>query len=194
MPKKQTPTTMQELIWAPGAAGLLMLTVGGVALLAGILSGLGNGYPWLFPSLDPTAYLQAESSAHPASRFYNTVAGHAIGLLAGFAAVFALGAYHDPVLLTAHQLTWGRALASAIALALTLLIALALNASHPPAGATTLLVALGAFKIEDIPAVVVGVLIAAVAGELLRRARLGQLSLGASQTERRPASQPKPPG
>jgi CBS-domain-containing membrane protein len=151
------------------------------------------GYPWLFPSLGPTAYLQAESPAHPASRFYNTVVGHGIGLVAGFLAVFLLNAYTDPVVLVSHSLTWERAGAAALALALTLGVALLLKASHPPAGATTLLVALGAFKLEDIPTVVAGVLIVAVVGELARRLRLGQLRPTTARPEARlPAPTPKP--
>ncbi|MEA2574680.1 MAG: hypothetical protein QOH93_1978 [Chloroflexia bacterium] len=193
LPKRQTPTSQQDVVWAPTAAGLLMLVVGVLALVAGWLAGMANGFPWLFPSLGPTAYLQAESPAHPASRFYNTVVGHMVGLAAGFAGVFALGAYNDPVVLVKHELTWGRAGAAAIALALTLLVALLLKASHPPAGATTLLVALGAFKIEDILTVVAGVLIVAVAGEAVRRMRLGQLTLRKERIEeRRPAPKPKP--
>ncbi len=193
MPKHQAPTNQQELVWAPGVGGVLMLVVGGVALLAGALAGMPGGFPWLFPSLGPTAYLQAESPAHPAARFYNTVVGHGIGLVAGYLAVFALGAYSDPVVLVSPELTWGRAVAAALALALTLLGALLLKASHPPAGATTLLVALGAFKIEDILTVVAGVLIVAVAGELARRLRLGQLRPGSDQPPARlPAPKPKP--
>jgi hypothetical protein len=54
---------------------MLMLAVGLVSLL------LGRSF--LFPSLGPSAYLQAENPAHPSTRFINTVAGHLIGLLAG---------------------------------------------------------------------------------------------------------------
>ena len=193
LPRRETPSTQQNIVWAPTAAGLLMLVVGGVALVGGMIAGLPGGYPWLFPSLGPSAYLQAEAPGNPASRFYNTVVGHLIGLAAGFAAVFALNAYYDPVTLVAHELTWGRAVASAIALALTILVCLLLKASHPPAGATTLIVSLGSFKIEDIPSVVIGVLIVAVAGELVRRMRLGEVTMRQERQEARlPAPKPKP--
>jgi hypothetical protein len=195
LPKRQTPSTQQEIVWAPLAGGALMLVVGGVALLAGLLMGMPAGYPWLFPSLGPTAYLQAASPALPTARFYNVVVGHGVGLLAGFGAVFLLNAYQDPAALVAHELTWGRAVAVAVALTLTLLLALLLKASHPPAGATTLLVALGTFKIEDIPSVIIGVLIVAAAGELVRRARLGHLTARRERREERlPAPKPKPQG
>jgi hypothetical protein len=56
---------------------------------------------------------------------------------------------------------------------LTLLICLLLKASHPPAAATTLLVALGAIKTrQDAFNVVAGVLLIAVFGETARRLRL----------------------
>jgi hypothetical protein len=48
-----------------------------------------------------------------------------------------------------------------------------LKASHPPAGATTLLVALGALKTQtDLVNAAIGILAIAVFGEILRRLRL----------------------
>jgi len=71
-----------------------------------------------------------------------------------------------------------RVWAAAIAPFLTLLIAPVLRASHPPAGATTLIVALGSFRTwNDVVAVIVGVLLIAAFGEGLRQARLGHFSL-----------------
>jgi hypothetical protein len=165
LPKTFTPAALPEFIWSPMAAGALMVLVGGIACLA--------GQPWLIPSLGPTAYLQAETPAHPASRFYNTVVGHLIGLLAGFAAVAIFNAWQSPGVLTDHQLVLARVWASAVALGLTLLIALFLRASHPPAGATTLLVALGAIRtVQDALNAMAGVLIVALFGAAFRRARL----------------------
>jgi hypothetical protein len=71
-------------MWAPLAAGRLMLAVGLVAVIA--------GRPFLVPSLGPTAYLQAAEPAHPSSRLYNTREGHLVGLGAGFLAVALRGA------------------------------------------------------------------------------------------------------
>src|SRR3954447_26034468 len=178
LPRIEKPTNMQELAWGPIVSGILMLIVGVV--------GLAVGRPWLFPSLGPTAYLQAESPSNPASRFYNTVIGHFVGIAAGLAGIGIFHAWNDPVVLKAQQLTAGRVGASAVALGLTLLLALALKASHPPAGATTLLVALGTFQTADaVLNVVAGVIIVAVAGELLRRARLGELSMRPERKEER---------
>lgn len=165
LPKTPTPAAMFEIMWAPLGGGLLMVAVGISAWLAGM--------PWLIPSLGPTAYLQVENPAHPSARFYNTVVGHAIGLAAGLFAVFILGAGETPGVLTDHQVVIGRVWAAAIALTLTILIALLLKASHPPAAATTLLVALGAIKTQsDFVNAAIGVVAIAVLGEILRRLRL----------------------
>jgi hypothetical protein len=165
LPKTPTPAATFEIVWAPLGGGLLMIAVGISAWLAGM--------PWLIPSLGPTAYLQVENPAHPSARFYNTVVGHAIGLAAGMFAVFVLGARGIPSVLGDHQIVLARVWAAAIALTLTILIGLVLKASHPPAGATTLLVALGALKTQsDFINAAIGVLAIAVLGEILRRLRL----------------------
>ncbi len=80
------------------------------------------------------------------------------------------------MLSTAH-LTPVRIGASALAVALTILVGILLHASHPPASATTLLVALGGFRptLRDALIVIAGVLIVATIGEFLRRVRLGQV-------------------
>jgi hypothetical protein len=165
IPKMPTPASLPEIIWAPLGGGVLMIAVGLSAWLAGM--------PWLIPSLGPTAYLQCENPAHPSARFYNTVVGHAIGLAAGLFAVTILQANGSPGLLIDHQIVLVRVWAAAIALALTILIGLMLKASHPPAAATTLLVALGALKTRnDFINAALGVLIVALFGEALRRTRI----------------------
>lgn len=126
--------------------------------------------------LGPTAFLQAENPELAASRFYNVVVGHLIGLGAGFCSLAVLNAWQSPAVLTSHQLTPVRVWAAVLAVALTVLLLLLLRASHPPAGATTLLVALGALQTKtDAFNVIIGVLIIAVAGEVLRRIRLGKM-------------------
>ena len=157
-----------ELVWAPLAGGVLVLIPG--------LIGLAAGNPWLFPSLGPTAFLQAANPQQPSSRFYNTLMGHLLGIAAAVIAVLVIGATAEPSVLATHQLFPRRVWASALAIALTLLFQLLLRANHPPAAATTLLITLGGFSPtwKDISVIVVGVLIMAVAGEIVRRARLSQ--------------------
>src|SRR3954447_11712584 len=102
-----------DLIWGP-------LTVGGLLLAVGLL-GLAAGQPWLFPSLGPTAFLQAEKPGQASSRFYNTVVGHLVGLGAGMAAVSLLGASSAPGVLSSHELVPVRVWAAALSGALTML-------------------------------------------------------------------------
>jgi CBS-domain-containing membrane protein len=124
----------------------------------GVLA-LLTGQPWLLPSLGPTAYLLAEMPAHPSTRPYNIIAGHVLGLAAGFVAVWVTGG--------------SQVGAAVLALGLTLLATLVLQAPHPAAGATTLLVALGALSTPlDALLVVMGATIVAVMGIGLRGLRL----------------------
>jgi hypothetical protein len=169
-PKRpQALSSIPDTIWAPLSSGVLLLIVG--------IAGLLVGRPWLLPSLGPTAVLQAENPAHPTSRAWNVVMGHVGGLLTGFAAVFLFGAADAPAVLVAKQITPERVAAAVLAIVLTVLIGILLRASHPPAAATTLLVALGSIAtVEDVVNLMAGVLILGVVGELARRARLGRLA------------------
>jgi len=147
-------------------AGFLTLVVGGLGLLAGNLL-------WLFPSLGPTIYLQTEAPDQPPSQIKNVIGGHFI--LAGYLAVFALGIAYEPSVFTLGNLTTARVFAATIAMVITEGGVLLAGVSHPPAAATTLLIALGVFKATFLDAsfIVAGVVIIAVVGEFFRRLRLG---------------------
>ncbi|MGI2905226.1 HPP family protein [Tolypothrix sp. VBCCA 56010] len=163
------PNPVPDYIWAPFASGGLMLLVG--------LLGLAVHQPLIFPSLGPTAFLQAEQPDQPSAKFYNVVVGHLLGLFAGLLAVKLLGADNAPSVLGTAQLAPVRVWAAVLAGMLNMLTGLLLHASHPPAAATTLLVALGGFKptIDSIVTIMTGVFIVAVVGEALRQIRLRQL-------------------
>jgi hypothetical protein len=143
-----------------------MLAVGALGVIA--------GQPWLFPSLGPTAFLQAEYPELPASRWGRTVGGHLVGLGMGALGVWAFGVVGAPPALGPGSLVPGRIEAAAFAVAATIAVSLLLRVSHPPAASTTLLVALGSLRItvHDIGAVVIGLLVVASLGELFRRLRL----------------------
>ncbi|EYD77710.1 hypothetical protein Rumeso_00668 [Rubellimicrobium mesophilum DSM 19309] len=140
-----------------------------VMVVIGLL-GLWAGKPWLFPSLGPTIFLQAVTPDQPSARPWNTLTGHALGVIAGFAALFLLHAQNDPPTLSAGVLTGGRVAATALAVGLTVALQLALKAEHPPAAATTMLISLGGLKPDwsTVLVIAAGVVTVAVLGEGVR--------------------------
>ncbi len=168
----QRPTSISsipDLVWGPATAAIQLLITGVLGLVA--------GSPWLVPSLGPTAVLVALMPAHPTARAWNTFAGHLGGLLAGFAAVWLAGAAGAPTVMGDHVLVASRVLAATIAIALTILAGAVLRASHPPAAATTLLVALGGIQTADQAlALMAGVVVITVVGEGLRGIRMHRLA------------------
>jgi CBS domain-containing membrane protein len=113
------------------------VTIAVLALLA-----LVSRNPFVFPSLGPTAYLLFFSPLGKTSSPRNTVLGHAIGLVCGYVAFVATGAGALPF--GVHPgIFWPRILAAALSLSATGALMVLLDVSHPPAGATTLIVSLG---------------------------------------------------
>ncbi len=159
---------LPDIVWSPLATGFLMVVPGVI--------GVATGYPLLFPSLGPTAFLQATTPQLPSARPYNVVVGHAMGIVAGYTSVFLLGVSGDPSVFAAHSLTPGRVWASVLAVMLTKVLQLLSKSIHAPAAATTLLIALGGFRPmwNDFAALSFGILITAVLGEIVRQMRLAQ--------------------
>jgi CBS domain-containing membrane protein len=123
------------------AAGFMF--VGGfltIALLAGVA--MVSGTPFVFPSLGPTAFLFFSRPTAPAASPRNALYGHAIGILCGYAALWLVGLQDAPsaMLEGVHA---RRVLAAALSLAATGALMILLQVTHPPAGATTLIVSLG---------------------------------------------------
>jgi CBS domain-containing membrane protein len=113
------------------------ITIGVLALLA-----LVSRNPFVFPSLGPTAYLLFFSPLGKTSSPRNTIFGHAIGLVCGYVAFVLTGAGALPFGM--HPgIFWPRILAAALSLSATGALMVLLDVSHPPAGATTLIVSLG---------------------------------------------------
>lgn len=113
------------------------LTIGLLALLA-----LVSRNPFVFPSLGPTAYLLFFSPLAKASSPRNTILGHLIGIVCGYVAFVVTGAGAQPF--GVHLgIFWPRILAAALSLSVTGALMVLLGVSHPPAGATTLIVSLG---------------------------------------------------
>ena len=113
------------------------ITIGLLSLLA-----LLTGSPFVFPSLGPTAYLFFFSPLAEVSSPRNTILGHAIGLACGYAA-FVLAVASSPPFGMNPGVHGPRLLAAALSLSATGALMAFLRVSHPPAGATTLIVSLG---------------------------------------------------
>lgn len=149
-------------VWVPLASAITL----GVAALIALLT----HRVILFASLGPTAVMIIQQPLLSSTKAYNAVAGHMIGLGSGFLAVWLLGIAAAPSVFVAHTVSGPRVCAALIALAVAMALETTLNAQHPPAASTTLLAALGSFKITwtDTWEVLVGVIAVTVVGELLR--------------------------
>ena len=102
-----------RLVWAVYVCINGFVTIGLLALLA-----LLTGSPFVFPSLGPTAYLFFFSPLAEASSPRNTIVGHAIGLICGYAA-FALTAAYAPPFAIQAGVHGARVLAAALSLSAT---------------------------------------------------------------------------
>lgn len=150
----------------PLLAGAVMAIIGVLAWLAGM--------PWLFPSLGPTIAIQAQAPDTRVARPWNVVVGHAIGAIVGFASVWLTGAVRQAPVNVAHQITAARLVAAALAVMLSMAIQHALDADHPPAQATTLLIVVGALDAgyEGALVIAIGIILVALLGEAVRRSKL----------------------
>ena len=117
--------------------GLLLSTTAVLAWLSGL--------PMLFPSLGPSAFVLALFQESEATAPRRVIGGHAIGVVAGLVAYHLLAsgvsmtAAADPASLEGLRL----AASGVLATTLTAGGMLATETRHPPACATTLIVALG---------------------------------------------------
>lgn len=107
--------------------------------------GIAAKEPWVFPSLAPSLFVLAETPRQPTARPQNVLVGHLVGLAAGWLGLVATGLQSHPSAVQ-EGLHWSRVLACVIAVGLTAVVLPAIGLSHPPAGATTLIVALGVLR------------------------------------------------
>jgi hypothetical protein len=117
-----------------GGSAVAVAVAGAVALI--------THQPWLFPSLGPAVMLHVDKPLSQESHPRNTLIGHAVALTAGYGFLLVCGLTTHPSVLQ-EGVTVPRIIAAAGSLAVTALVLLLLQASHPPAGATTLIVSLG---------------------------------------------------
>jgi CBS-domain-containing membrane protein len=126
--------------------------------------------PLVFPSLGATAFLIFETPMAEIGTPRNTIVGHTVGILAGAVSLAIFGLLNAPSLYVSG-LTLGRVCAMALAVALTGGVLRLIRAAHPPAGATTIIVASGLLHTpRQMLDVLVGVVLLTIAGWLLNRA------------------------
>jgi hypothetical protein len=127
-----------------GNRGNAVYTFIGSLLTIGI-SGLvawGLDEPFLFPSLGATAFLMFETPLAEVSSPRNAIIGHLVGAAVAFFWLWVFGLIDMPSAIQAG-FTGERVAAIALSLAFTGGILRLIRAAHPPAGATTVIVALG---------------------------------------------------
>jgi hypothetical protein len=130
----------------PSLADALRTTGRVCSLLVALVAlAWGSGYPYLFPSLGPSAYALAVSPSAATSRPQRVVGAHLFGVVGGLLAYHSLAAgltvAQPPPALSLDSL---RLAASALlSLGLTSLAMLTTDLRHAPACATTLIVSLG---------------------------------------------------
>lgn len=140
------------------------ITIGLLALLA-----LVTRNPFVFPSLGPTAYLLFFAPLGKSSSPRNTICGHAIGLICGYAAFVMTSAGAQPFGMP-PTIFWPRILAAALSLSATGAFMALLDVSHPPAGATTLIVSLGIIsKPHELVIIEVAVLLLVIQALVINR-------------------------
>ncbi len=165
MTDNATAAKCPNFLLPAGLSGIVLAIIGALGWLSGI--------PWLLPSLGPTLAIQTSTPLHASARMRNVAFGHAIGLAAGLLAVYLTGAAHAPAVMdmVKDTLSLDRVAASVMAVALSLAVQHRLKLMHPPAEATTLIVALGG--VEPTPAgaltVIAAIALVTVLGEAARR-------------------------
>jgi cytochrome c biogenesis factor len=166
-----------DVFWGTLGEGGLVLAMAAISWAA--------KQPVIFASLGPTAYELVEQPQLRSAKPYNIIAGHLIGVGAGFLALYLTNAWADPNPMRTAVMTTGRVWAVALAAAFTTVFSLLLRAGQPAALATTLLIALGSMQtLRDGLAIVAGVVIITVIGEPVRRFRLRNTQLRPAISER----------
>jgi CBS-domain-containing membrane protein len=152
-----------DAAWGAAISAILILVAGAVTL--------ATSQPWLFAALGPTAVVIAGSPGQPQSRFHSVVVGHLSALLCAWLVVVLVGASGSGM---TSDIGVARVWASAMAVAVTVLVQPSLRAYHPPSAATALLITLGAYHLtwKNSLSMMGGVVIVALMGEWFQRIRL----------------------
>jgi CBS domain-containing membrane protein len=149
----------------------LFMFVNGFITIA-ILAGLAmiSHTPFVFPSLGPTAILLFVTPSSPTASPRNTMYGHAIGIACGYLSLVLMGLTKAAPVVTAG-ISPRRVMAAALSLALTSALLVLLKSTHPPAGATTLIISLGIVtKVTYLLVIEIAVALLVLQGVVINRA------------------------
>ena len=150
-------------------AALYIFIAAALAIALSAFAAYFSGQPLIFPSLGPTAYLFFESPMSRRASPRNALIGHLVAILAGALSLALFGLLDNPSALQ-EGMTLARVGAATLSTALTGGILLLLRASHPPAGATVLIVSLGLLRRPfELLVLAIGVVILTVAGWAINR-------------------------
>jgi CBS domain-containing membrane protein len=123
--------------------------------------------PFIFPSLGPTAIMLFSRPLRRDAAPRQILIGHAIGAGSGYLALAVTGLAGVSFSLT---ISLHRVIAAAIALGLTAVLMILVRAEHAPAGATTLIVALGILPLlRDFVALMLAVVALTLLGLAINR-------------------------
>jgi CBS domain-containing membrane protein len=159
-----------DFVMAPLAEAALILIAGA--------AGWALHKAFLFASLGPTAYELIETPERQSARPYNLIAGHLIGVLSAFAALWITHAGSAPSP-SPESVPLIRVGSAVIAAGLTVLCTLLAKATQPAALSTTLLLALGIMRgwLAGVD-IMAAVLLMTAVGEPMRRWRERQGARG----------------
>ncbi len=156
-------------LFGPWRRSLWGLVGGFIALgLLGVIA-VSTKQPFVFPSLGPTAFLIFAAPENPPATPRNAFCGHLIGVLCGWSALAVTG-----LLNALPDVTTGispeRAVAASLALGSTTGLMVWLRVPHPPACATTLIIALGILRKPDqLVIVMIAIVLLLVEGVIMNR-------------------------
>lgn len=127
------------------ALGVFAFVNGCISIGLMTAAAMATGQPFIFPPLGATAFLLFHSPTIATSAPRNVIVGHFFGTIAGYLGLAVTGLRDAGPALTVG-VTTQRVIACALAMGLTAALMTWFDAPHPPAGATTLVVALGILR------------------------------------------------
>ena len=138
-----------------------------LVLTAIALVAMWTGQPLLAPSLASAAFAQILTPETSSARPWGNTAGQLLGLVGGFAGVFASGGFAAPMFTGGHPLVLTRVVAVLVAVAVASALQVALRATSPAGGATAVVVAIGleTANLAGAERMIAGIVLVTVLGE-----------------------------